>query len=407
MAKKGKSLTQWCKENKKLDILSEFDVDKNSRHSFSSYTPDIIKYNSCIIVNWKCGKGHAWQSEVVGRTLFELNCPICHPEIAILPVGTKYGCLTIIENDSLFIREREKELNETLVKQYGPDKPFAKIYVCKCKCGKTYYLSQTAFLASRHRYCTEGYKESEYSWMQTDEDKNKQPSQLCGLAIEAERKKTAAYKRVLAKNYNIDFTGKFFESLEVLECINSNHEVLTSYGDRRKGAGTYTVYKLYKCRCYLCGKEHELKCSDFHIDPPTEYGYTAYNGYWSDAECDCHKISSFQWMVNKLLFENGISYRVEVSFPDLLGTSEVMPLKYDFGILNKEGSIVCLIECQGEQHYKPVDEFGGEKALCKQLKNDERKRQYAADHNINLIEISYKTKKLEKIKDLLIQNGII
>ena len=80
------------------------------------------------------------------------------------------------------------------------------------------------------------------------------------------------------------------------------------------------------------------------------YGIHAYFGYWSNVYCDCHPISSFQWIVTKLLFDNNISYTVEYSFDDLYGSGGVNHLRYDFAVFNKDGSIKCLIECQGSQH---------------------------------------------------------
>lgn len=206
----------------------------------------------------------------------------------------------------------------------------------------------------------------------------------------------------------MDLVGAIHESLEVLECVNDHYEELRYITDlRKKGGGTYFIYKLYKCRCYLCGKEQEIKSSKFSIKPPTEYGYDAYNGYWSDAHCDCHPISSFQWIVTKLLKENGVPYRVEVSFPDLYGAGKVNLLRYDFGVYDEAGNIKCLIECQGEQHYEPVDEFGGKSQFTIQKKNDELKRSYAKEHGIPLYEIPYKNKKFEKVEAFLRKKEII
>lgn len=97
-------------------------------------------------------------------------------------------------------------------------------------------------------------------------------------------------------------------------------------------------------------------------------------------------------MLLKILKKNDVPYRVEVSFPDLYGVGNTNLLKYDFPVLNKDGTIKCLIECQGEQHYKPVEEFGGEVQFEIQKKNDERKRKYASEHGIPLWEIPYKKK---------------
>lgn len=48
-----------------------------------------------------------------------------------------------------------------------------------------------------------------------------------------------------------------------------------------------------------------------------------------------------------------------------------------------------LIEFQGIQHYEPVEIFGGEKQFKIQQEHDKRKREYAINNNIKLLEIPY------------------
>ena len=43
------------------------------------------------------------------------------------------------------------------------------------------------------------------------------------------------------------------------------------------------------------------------------------------------------------------------------------------------------IECQGLQHFKPVEWFGGEKNFRTQKHNDELKRKLCEEHNIKLL----------------------
>ena len=370
--------------------------------------PGKLKYNDCTSIYWKCAAGHQWESPVIARTLFNMECPICNPN-NVIPIGSSHGCLTIIGDPSIY----EKEIAASKIAEYEKDKEnflqekrtsnsnidsaeFSdrkieeikkeKLYQVKCKCGSISFISETDFLQKRHRYCSES----------------------CGLKEKHKKDLLESYKRVPDKSYDIDFTHTFHESLEVLECIDEHYEELTGGSDKRKkGGGTYTVYKKYRCKCYLCRKEMTAKSSQFHISPPTAYGSTAYNGYYSGICCDCHKISSFQWIVNKILKENNISYRVEVTFPDLYGVGNTNLLRYDFAVKNLDGTIKCLIECQGEQHYKPIDEFGGITQYEIQKKNDELKRRYATEHGIMLLEIPYKSKKYENIEKLLRLNDII
>jgi len=444
MAKKTKSLSQWCIENDQTDILSELDTGKNSEAYARDFIPDRIEYNSPYIINWICDKGHKYSCEVVGRTIFGLKCPICNPNDAALPLGTKNGCLTIMGDFNVYrkevaepkIQELQKEKEDFLK---GIRKPNANInsadffdrkiadyskiqlYKCQCKCGKIQYKNQHNFIKTKHRFCTESVTEKwleNLAWARhmakedlTDEELLEE---FCGLAVQAYKKKQKAYKengkRILADNYDVDLTGRIFDSLEILECLDDNYEEAFTSGDlRKKDAYSYMVYKLYKCRCYLCGKEHTVKCSQFHISPPTAYGRRAYHGYWSGVKCDCRETShsSFQWIVNKLLFENNINYRVEYSFEGLFGCCGINKLKFDFAIMNQDGSIKCLIECQGEQHYMPVKEFGGNRQYDAQIINDELKRTYIQKHNIELLEISYKDKQIEKVESILRKHKII
>ena len=424
MARRTKNFEMWCQENDREELLQEWNEGKNSKMGFSM-SPQRIEYNTPLPAYWRCKAGHEWSGPVVARTLFGRKCPICDPKMVALPIGTKYGCLTIIGDYSVYekevaeekIAEFEKKREEFLQGKRNPNSnkdsvdydhwieryKTKKYYQCQCKCGLIHFIDEFHFLEKKHRYCTEAANHNIIY-----QSANFPTIEECGLRSKQKEKLLDSYKRVFDKNYDIDFTHTFHESLEVLECINDHYEKLTSWHDKRKkGGGTYTVYKLYRCKCYLCGKEKEVDSSQFFIDPPTKYGYNAYNGYYSGAYCDCHKISSFQWIVNKILKENDVPYRVEVSFADLYGEGNTNLLKYDFSVLNEDGTIKCLIECQGEQHYKPVEEFGGEVQFGIQRKNDERKRKYAVEHGITLLEIPYKNKKFENVEKLLREDNII
>ncbi len=432
MAKRTKNLFQWCEENGRDDIMSE-----------AAFERDLKKeYNSSIGIEWKCEKGHKWRCEVAARTLFGLRCPKCYPEDTSLPVGTKYGCLTIIGGYDIYLLEviepKEKRLlqekerflngnnktksNVKTVEFYdrcvSENRKHQKLK-CQCKCGKIQYLDQGEYLRSKRKYCTEAITEERLKRVQINDINigsvsfdERIKELFCGLAVQAWKEKQKSLydngRREYAKNYEHDYSGTRFESLDVLECINDKYEERYAYSDRRKkDAYCYRIYKIYRCRCYLCGKEQMVKCTQFHISAHTQYGATAYKGYWGGVQCNCHKISSFQWLVNKILMEHDISYRVEYSFSDLLSIKGNNELRFDFAIMNDENLPSLLIECQGEQHYKPIEEFGGVDQYKRQVMNDEQKREYAKNHNIPLVEISYKTKKKDEIEEILRSVSII
>ena len=64
------------------------------------------------------------------------------------------------------------------------------------------------------------------------------------------------------------------------------------------------------------------------------------------------------------------------------------------------------IEYNGQQHYVPIEYFGGEIQFQKQLNRDNLLRTYCKANNIQLVEISYNEKNIEKaLKDILLSQS--
>lgn len=59
------------------------------------------------------------------------------------------------------------------------------------------------------------------------------------------------------------------------------------------------------------------------------------------------------------------------------------------------------IEYQGEQHYRPIDYFGGKEKFEVQQKRDNIKRDYCKNNNINLLEIPYYKNVEEELNNFL------
>jgi hypothetical protein len=319
-----------------------------------------------------------------------------------------------------------------------------KRYKCKCRlCGKVRYYSadtlmtnpkycyRPIFLTDKFSYSVRAnnatynkkkkYAKDDSVRLLSNRDEIIPADEYCNrwndkrekeLKKQAEKNASiiAAIPRVPAKNYDVDFIGCRYESLDMAECVDAHYESapIPYYNQRhQKLYRDITVYKRYRCKCYLCGKEQLINCDRFGIFPPTEYGYRAYDGYWSAVFCDCHKVSSFQWIVTDILMKHDVDYSVEVSLDGLYGIDGRTPLRFDFAVYNPDGGINALIECQGEQHYKPVEEFGGERRFQIQQLNDNAKRKYVEEHGIQFIEISYKDKQYEKIENILKLNKIL
>lgn len=342
-----------------------------------------------------------------------------------------------VYGDSVAVDDFDKAVSKLLKEKE------IKHHKCKCKkCGKIRYYSEETlqtepkvcykpvYCSSKFTYSVRAnnanynkrkkYENDESVCLVDNRDEVISAAEYCDAwnekrnkellkQAEQDAKIIAAIPRKRADNYDVDYVGLTYESLEVLECVNDALESapIPYYNQRhQKKYRDITVYKEYRCRCYLCGKEKMVTCDKFGIFPPTAYGYRAYDGYWSAVSCDCHPISSFQWIVNDILIRHGVEYKVEVSIDGVYGIDNETPLRFDFAVY-KEDELLAFIECQGEQHFMPVEEFGGERRFAIQQRNDEEKRKYAKEHAIKLLEISYKNKKYETVESILRDQLII
>lgn len=158
-------------------------------------------------------------------------------------------------------------------------------------------------------------------------------------------------------NKRKDLSGKIFGDLKVIQ-----------YDEQKSKSLKHTYYKV---QC-ICGKIFSTRGENLLQLRTTS--------------CGCQNRSYSERIIEKILEESKIPFKTEYSFSDLLGNN-TNPLRFDFVIFNKEK--ITIIECQGEQHYNPVDHFGGEKQFLRQQSYDNKKREYCKQHNLRLIEIPY------------------
>lgn len=98
--------------------------------------------------------------------------------------------------------------------------------------------------------------------------------------------------------------------------------------------------------------------------------------------CGCLN-SKGEYIIKQILDDCSIIYEQQKTFTDLVGKQH--SLKFDFYLPNEN---IC-IEYQGEQHYFPVDYFGGEEKFVIQQNYDKLKEKYCKEYNIKLINIPY------------------
>ncbi len=89
--------------------------------------------------------------------------------------------------------------------------------------------------------------------------------------------------------------------------------------------------------------------------------------------------------IRRFLESNNISFISQYRINECR-LNRVLP--FDFGVL-KNGELSVLIEYDGEQHFKPIESFGGEKAYNELQIRDKVKDKFCMDNDIKLLRIPY------------------
>ena len=250
-------------------------------------------------------------------------------------------------------------------------------------------------------------------------------AQSCGCKNKNNKPKKIQTKSKNIKNFRgIDLIGQRFNRLLVIEYADEEHQVY--YGKNHAHKNTW------KCKCD-CGNIHYATTENLRRgDTPScgcitkenrkaqlkdlsgkKYGHLLvlkwlgtingnskylvqcdcgkiYEIYASNliqnntTSCGCTKESHGEKKIREILSQNNISFEGQKKFSDLMGDKN-SPLKYDFYLPKYN----CLIEYDGQQHFEPIERFGGEQGFIKRKHYDTLKNNYALKHNISLIRIPY------------------
>ena len=225
------------------------------------------------------------------------------------------------------------------------------------------------------------------------------------------------YVREIENMGKVCFIEKYKTSHDkvLVECVTCGKQFRATPNSLKNGTGCMECF--FKNLSKLKTKTHEEYIRQLYEINPNINVIGAYAGSHEYLECEC-KICGNIWSTStadsllqgtgcpachdstlerkvKLYLDNlGIEYTISKTYDNLLGIGNKW-LSYDFYIPHCN----LLIECQGIQHEKPVDFFGGQIQFEKQKEHDRRKRKYAKSHNINLLEIWYYEDVEEKLSN--------
>lgn len=167
----------------------------------------------------------------------------------------------------------------------------------------------------------------------------------------------------------VKLTQEEFEN--IIQSRNPYIKILSSY----IGAKHNIEYK-----CSICGYVGTVKA--YHM--------------LEGVGCPLCCLSHGEKKIAEILSKYNIEYIQQKKYNGLLGINGGQ-LSYDFFV----PKFNLLIEYQGKQHEASIKYFGGEKGFKTRTEHDHRKKKYAQDNNINLLEIWYNEDIEQKLKETL------
>ena len=142
---------------------------------------------------------------------------------------------------------------------------------------------------------------------------------------------------------------------------------------------------VYECECPICGSLFNAipaRVNNDHVQ-----------------SCGCMlkmHLSKAHIMIDNYLEECGVNYKKEYSFPDC---KYKQALKFDFVIFHND-DVIGVCEYDGQQHFKPIKYWGGEKSFEETKARDKKKDDYCKKHNIPMLRLNYKMSDEEIISKL-------
>lgn len=144
----------------------------------------------------------------------------------------------------------------------------------------------------------------------------------------------------------------------------------------------YTVVKDFEDTRPTAFSRITLQCSD-----SSHQEYSTFQNRWMNmgARCPACSLNHVgEKKAREFLQSKDIQFKEQVKFDGLVGTGS-RKLSYDFMIeLNGES---ILLEIDGEQHFKLVEDWGGETLLQRNIEHDRLKTNFAAQNDLRLVRI--------------------
>jgi hypothetical protein len=262
------------------------------------------------------------------------------------------------------------------------------IFTCE-ECGKPY---ETTFLEFRNRkrtkcsLCLGGYKRDkvdikyaidilyQYNFILLNKDEFTNSKAKINIQDDIGYKyyiSLSDFQLYKKENCNIDKFSKFnphtIDNIKLwLKLNNCKNELLSTKYILCDASLIFT--------CEECGQPYEATFKNFR------------NIHQTKCRCCSKAESKLEYLTKKCLENNNINFTQQYKIDNC---KDILPLPFDFAILNNKNELKYLIECDGKQHFEIIDYFGGEEGFIYTKTHDDIKNTYCKDNNISLLRIPY------------------
>ena len=126
----------------------------------------------------------------------------------------------------------------------------------------------------------------------------------------------------------------------------------------------------------------------------TTYATYSELSHYRKTSCGCSNYSNMENFIATILLEHNIKYIPQARFSEC---RNIYPLPFDFYLYDYN----TVVEYDGEQHFHPIEYFGGVERFARIKYNDSLKNEYCLKQGINLIRLPY-TLSPKEIKEQLV-----
>ena len=276
-----------------------------------------------------------------------------------IPIGTIVGKDTAGTFKVIDILDSEE--TERVWADMGKPKPHDPGYQIRFKCGKTYYTLKTQVWKCM--------SPNDVGW-RTCYKCTKTCNEPCRWDQQASHKISVTPLR------DADLKpGKVFGDLKLIDF---------AFNAKR--------HNYYEFECVKCGAH------SFHMPPTNKSDLDA---------CACQACVNIRYrgprVIKEYLDKHNISYQREYKFTNCVYQKQ---LPFDFAIFDPSGNLKCVIEYDGEQHFKFVKHWhGDEEGFKLQQLRDKIKTDFCKTNHIKLIRIPYI--EFDNIEQILKSNLIV